>query len=224
MSERLNYLKDQREKERQELVSQALERKFKMETDELRKEETHFMIAGCQLEREKQLMDKKSKLEQQIVEEQVYAKLWMIDHSKKMAREEREAQLKRDKVQETVNILNWQTNERQHATVGEADKKKREQEMLKTQWAKEIEADKEAERQKFVLNRERNLELIKHNAAERELRNIQSQEEKDRDKELLVAALKKEKDLADIEEAERLKRRAEVISLQKYYKQSQSDK
>jgi hypothetical protein len=30
--------------------------------------------------------------------------------------------------------------------------------------------DKEAERQKFILNRERNLELIKHNAAERELR------------------------------------------------------
>jgi len=48
--------------ERQELVQQALERKFKMETDELRKEETQFMIAGCQLEREKQLMDKKSKL------------------------------------------------------------------------------------------------------------------------------------------------------------------
>jgi hypothetical protein len=33
-----------------------------METDELRKEETQFMIAGCQLEREKQLMDKKQRL------------------------------------------------------------------------------------------------------------------------------------------------------------------
>ena len=42
--------------------------------------------------------------------------------------------------------------------------------MLKTQWAREIESDKEAERQKFILNRERNLELINHNAAERELR------------------------------------------------------
>ena len=66
--------------------------------------------------------------------------------------------------------------------------------------------------------------MIKHNAAERELRNIQSQEEKDRDKELLNAALAREKALADIEEAERLKRRSEVIALQKYYKQSQSDK
>ena len=50
-----------------------------METDDLRKEETNFMIAGTQIEREKQLMDKKAKLEQQIVEEQVYAKLWMLD-------------------------------------------------------------------------------------------------------------------------------------------------
>lgn len=40
-----------------------------METDELRKEETQFMMAGTQLEREKQLMDKKARLENQIVEE-----------------------------------------------------------------------------------------------------------------------------------------------------------
>jgi hypothetical protein len=30
-----------------------------METDDLRKEETLFMVAGCNIEREKQLMDKK---------------------------------------------------------------------------------------------------------------------------------------------------------------------
>lgn len=55
-----------------------------METDDLRKEETAFMVAGTQIEREKQLMDKKAKLEQGILEEQVYAKLWMLDHDKKV--------------------------------------------------------------------------------------------------------------------------------------------
>lgn len=44
--------------------------------------------------------------------------------------------------------------------------------MLNRQWARELESDKEAERQKFILNRERNLELINHNAAERELRAV----------------------------------------------------
>lgn len=51
------------------MVQQAYERKFKMETDDLRREETKFMIAGCQLEREKQLLDKRSKLEMAIAEE-----------------------------------------------------------------------------------------------------------------------------------------------------------
>ena len=59
MAERLDQLKVQREEERQAQGQQALERKFKMETDELRKEETVFMLAGCQIEREKQLMDKR---------------------------------------------------------------------------------------------------------------------------------------------------------------------
>ena len=64
MAERLNDLKGQREQERQQIVQQAYDRKFKMETDDLRREETNFMIAGTQIEREKQLMDKKAKLEQ----------------------------------------------------------------------------------------------------------------------------------------------------------------
>lgn len=63
MAERLGEIKAQREEERQQQVQQALDRKFKMETDDLRKEETQFMVAGCNIEREKQLMDKKAKLE-----------------------------------------------------------------------------------------------------------------------------------------------------------------
>lgn len=96
--------------------------------------------------------------------------------------------------------------------------------MLKTQWKQESEMDKEAERQKFILNRERNLELIKHNAAERELRQAQDNNEKVRDKELLEAAIARENALANIEETEKLKRRQEVIELQQYYKQTESDK
>lgn len=182
------------------------------------------MIAGTQIEREKQLMDKKAKLEQQIVEEQVYAKLWMLDQQKKVEREKKEAIEKRKKVSETVNILTWQTDSRQHEAQIDREKKLREQDMLKTQWAREIESDKEAERQKFILNRERNLELINHNAAERELRQIQLEKEKARDKELLAAALHREQALASIEDAEKQQRRKEVIELQQYYKQAGADK
>ena len=53
MAVRLETIKKQRNEEKQQMVQQAYERKFKMETDDLRREETKFMIAGCQLEREK---------------------------------------------------------------------------------------------------------------------------------------------------------------------------
>lgn len=42
--------------------------------------------------------------------------------------------------------------------------------MLKQQWINEEEREKKAEQQKFLLNRERNLELINHNATEKQLR------------------------------------------------------
>jgi len=74
------------------------------------------------------------------------------------------------------------------------------------------------------LNRERNLELITHNAAERELRAVQAEAEKQRDKELLDAALAKEKAIQELEEAEKIARRQEIIELQKYYKKSENDK
>ena len=115
MAGRLQQLKYSREQERQENVQRALDRKFKMETDELRKEETSFMVSGCQIEREKQLMDKRAKLEQQVLEEQVYAKLWMLDHEKKLEREKKEVATKKAKVGETLNILSWQVDSRKTA-------------------------------------------------------------------------------------------------------------
>jgi hypothetical protein len=42
--------------------------------------------------------------------------------------------------------------------------------MLAEQWKREEEQERELERQKFILNRERNLELIRHNEAEKKLR------------------------------------------------------
>ena len=72
-------------------------------------------------------MDKKAKLEQQIVEEQVYAKLWMMDHDKKVQREKSEAAEKKKKVAETINILTWQTDNRVEQANVEKEKKLREQ-------------------------------------------------------------------------------------------------
>ena len=45
MAQRLEEINVERRAEREALVQQALDRKFKMETDDLRREETHFMTA-----------------------------------------------------------------------------------------------------------------------------------------------------------------------------------
>lgn len=96
--------------------------------------------------------------------------------------------------------------------------------MLKQQWVVEDEKEKEAERQKFLLNRERNLELIKHNAQEKELREMANEVEKQRDKALLAKALSREAELKRLEEAEKEARKREIIELQKHYNQGQADK
>jgi hypothetical protein len=74
------------------------------------------------------------------------------------------------------------------------------------------------------LNKERNLELIRHNEAEKQLREDQLRFEKMRDKEMLDKALTRERQIALLEEEERLRRRQEVIDLQKFYLQKAEDK
>lgn len=48
-----------------------------------------------------------------------------------------------------------------------------EKQMLREQWKREEIMEKDMEYQKFLLNRERNLELIRHNEAEKRLREEQ---------------------------------------------------
>ena len=124
----------------------------------------------------------------------------MLDAEKKHQREREEASAKAMKIKETMGVLNWQNDQKAAVAKVEKERKLKEQAMLNEQWEIEHANEKEADRQKFVLNRERNIELINHNAAERELRLIQEKADKTRDKELLEAALAREKAIQDLEE------------------------
>lgn len=63
MFERLQSLKGEREEERQALVQRKLDQRFKMSNDALRKEDSKFYVMGTQVEREKQLIDKRRQIE-----------------------------------------------------------------------------------------------------------------------------------------------------------------
>ena len=92
-----------------------------------------------------------------------------------------------------------------------------ERQMLKDQWEREQEQERELERQKGLLNKERNLELLRHNEAEKVLRDDQLRAERERDREMLGKAINREKEIERLEQEERARRRQEVIDLQKFY-------
>ena len=96
--------------------------------------------------------------------------------------------------------------------------------MLKEQWILEQEQERELERQKHLLNKERNLELLRHNDAEKLLKEDQLRSEKQRDKQMLSTAIGREKEIERLEQEERSRRRKEVIDLQKFYMEKAEDK
>ena len=89
--------------------------------------------------------------------------------------------------------------------------------MLRQQWAIEETKEKCDAEQRFLLNRERNLELIAHNATEKQLREEAQQADRMRDKALLEVALGKERAVEQWESDERNARREEIRTLQVHY-------
>jgi len=176
-------------------------------TDDLRKEAGKFFVYQCQMEREKQLMDKKRDVERKIMEEQVYAQLWKLDLMSKEERERQEAEEKKRRIGETVAVLDWQKDTRVQVKQQDRQLTELEKQMLNEQWKKEQEHEREIERQKHLLNRERNLELLRHNDAEKQLREEQLRAEKERDKEMLSKAINKEQEIERIEREELMRRR-----------------
>lgn len=151
------------------------------------------------------------------MEENVYAKLWELDLKSKEERERIEAEEKKKRVNDTMAVLDWQKDTRVQGKTQERQLTDLEKQMLNEQWKKETEYEREIERQKHILNRERNMELIRHNEAEKILREEQLRTEKERDKEMLSKAINREQEIERIEQEERLRRRNEVVELQKFY-------
>ena len=64
--------------------------------------------------------------------------------------------------------------------------------MLKDQWQREDMAETNLTKQRFMLDRQRNNDLINHNEGERVLRKEAEQAAKNRDKDMLAVALTRE--------------------------------
>ena len=80
-----------------------------------------------------------------------------------------EAREKQEKIRDTMAVLDWQKTTREVQRLQEQELAKKEQAMLQQQWAVEEQKEQMRSQQQFILNRERNLELISHNATEKQL-------------------------------------------------------
>ncbi len=75
MEEKLIFLKEEREKERLELVDKNLKKKFYQSADELRKNDSDALALTCYFEQENQMIDKQKTRQKEKEEEQLYDKL-----------------------------------------------------------------------------------------------------------------------------------------------------
>lgn len=223
MARKLFEIKKQRQEERKQQVEYANEKRLKENTDDLRKADSVFYAQQCALEREEQLREKKRKRDQEIFEEMLFAKLWDIDMKKKLEREKREKMEKEERVKETMDIISWQNKTKAQQERAEKLRTEQEKGMLNEIWGIEGEKEKELERQRHLLNKERNLELIRHNQMEKEIRDMEEQREKERDKFMLQMALDREAALEQLELQEKEERRKESKELQSHYKQQSDD-
>lgn len=71
---------------------------------------------------------------------------------------------------DTLSVLEWQKQTREMNRKNEDDLLAAEREMLKRQWALDQEKERNLEKERQILNRERNIELMKHNQQEKGLR------------------------------------------------------
>lgn len=82
---------------------------------------------------------------------------------------------------DTLSVLEWQKQTREMNRKNEDDLLAAEREMLKRQWALDQEKERNLEKERQILNRERNIELMKHNQQEKGLREQAELAEKQRD-------------------------------------------
>jgi len=159
-----------------------------------------------------------------MAEEQVYAQLYQLDAQQKLAREVAEAQEKQKLINETLSVLDWQKQTREINKNKEKQLVAEERAMLKTQWDRELAHEKKVEEERYILNRERNKELIAHNAQEKILREQAELSEKQRDLILLNQQIEFERAVAAAEHEEKMKHRRETIEIQKFALQEAEDK
>ena len=121
-------------------------------------------------------------------------------------------------------MLDWQKQTHVIEKEQDADRTVKERAMLAQQWAIEQAREKKNEYEKYILNLERNKDLIAHNEQEKKLHDQAELAEKQRDLQLLNQGLAREAAIEKIEKDAHDQHRAETMELQKFAGEASADK
>jgi hypothetical protein len=216
MEEKLKVLKEERERDRLELVKNLKERRFYESADELRKNDSEAFAYACYLEQENQMLDKMKKREQEKYEEEVYVRLNNYDNQRKLEREKIQAEEKKKKIKETYNFLDWQKQTQELNQLKETEIKSYETQRLKEQWERDQKREEEEKEKQREVNKMvyRDIEEFNHREEREKTRRIEM--EKYKDKELINSIVEKEKALDEIDKKEKEKKIKEFHQNKKY--------
>lgn len=216
MEAKLMVLKEQKERERLEKVKQLTEKKFYIDADELRKNDSEAFAVECYLEQENQMLDKLKKQEQQKQEELVYVKLNELDIRKKLETEKKQLEEVQRKKRETYNFLEWQKEQQKKAEEKQKEFTNLENERIRAQWEKDNIREQEEKIDKIVKNHEVYKNIQEFNKQEEEIRKNKIENEKKKDKDLINAIVNKEKALDAIDRKEKERKKQEFHQNKKY--------
>lgn len=210
MAKRLQELRSRRAQYHQDEVQTKMETRFRQTADELRQLDSQFIAASVKIDQEQQMLEKVKRREKELEEEMLYAKLYEVDAAQKAQREVEEKKVKEQHVSEMMQKLNWQKDVREAQRAAETKKSEEEKAMLRTQWKEEDMRAKALEDERARQMRELNIELARHNALEKGLKEKMATVEKERDKEMIREVLEADRKMAELEHEMKLRRLAEA--------------
>lgn len=200
MITRVTELKEKREVARLKEVEEKLDRRFKDQADELRLVGSKIREMKTKHEQDIQMLEKQKKMEDQYVEEMIYAELWRRDMENKKKLEEQKIQAAIRKNNDRNVILADQVKDLERKRGMESTLKQSERQMLKEQWAEEMNRQREQQLEELRVNKQLNHDIHTHNIEQKRLRKIEDDKVRDQDKRMVDEIVFKEKMLDQLEQ------------------------
>jgi len=199
MMERVQTLRRKRQRERNDYLQKAEEKRFRHSTDEIRADNIRFNALECQVEQGLQIKEKQRRKEVQKQHDLLYDEMWKRNQKRKDQRERQDKESKMRLLAQTNEILGWQRDRRMQTEQKNRMAQSMENAELRATFQKLHEDDKGLNRDRKLLQKQANDELLEANRQMLEEKQQQLQEELRKDKEMIKEVEEREAALTNME-------------------------